>query len=134
MKTLFVLLASALLFVGCETQNDAHKSAAHAVPANLEPPQFIALDSGVQHSLKCNHVQAAPLPDGRLDVAATLQNLENRRIQVQANCVFMDTNNAVVEETGFVNVFLDENAMETVKFASLNDKAQKFTVRVRQAR
>jgi hypothetical protein len=31
-------------------------------------------------------------------------------------------------------VFLDENAQEGVKFVSANDKAQRYTVRVREAR
>jgi hypothetical protein len=95
---------------------------------------FVLLDPGAQQSVTCSHIQGTPLPDGRLDVAATLRNRENRRIQIQANCVFKDTNNVVVEETSFVNVFLDENSMQTVQFVSLNDKAQRYTVRVREAR
>ncbi|MGB9602752.1 MAG: hypothetical protein ACPMAG_08175, partial [Limisphaerales bacterium] len=58
-----------------------------------------------------------------------------KRIQVQINCVFKDEQGfSTGDETPWVNLILDENAQESVKFVSMNDKAKKFTIRVRQAR
>ncbi len=96
--------------------------------------KFVLLDKGAQRSVTCLGLQETRLADGRLQVGANLQNLENRRIQVQANCVFKDPQGFTVEETPFENVFLDENALQGVKFVSANDKAQRYTIRIREAR
>ena len=75
------------------------------------------------------------LPDGRLEVTVQLRNRENRRLEVQANCVFKDVNGiSTGDETPFQTLILTENATEQVKFTSMNDKAKRFTIRVRQAR
>jgi hypothetical protein len=63
-----------------------------------------------------------------------LRNRENRRLQIQVNCVFKDAQGFVVEDTPFQNIFLDENAQEGLEFVSANDKAQRYTIRVREAR
>ncbi len=56
-------------------------------------------------------------------------------IEVQANCVFKDVNGMTTgDETPFQAVILTENATEQVKFVSMNDKAKRYTIRVRQAR
>ena len=68
-------------------------------------------------------------------MVAHLRNRENRRIEVQANCVFKDQNGFTTsDETPFVMVILTENATEDVKFTSMNNLARKCTIRVRQAR
>jgi hypothetical protein len=75
------------------------------------------------------------LDDGRLEVVMHLRNRENRRIEVQANCVFKDEDGTTTgDETPFQTVILTENATEQVKFTSSNAAAKKYTVRVRQAR
>ncbi len=96
--------------------------------------RFVLLDKGAQHSVTCMGLQETRLADGRYQIVANLLNRENRRLQVQANCVFKDAQGFPVEETPFQNVFLDENAQEGVKFVSANDKAQRYTIRVREAR
>ncbi len=135
-KTLLALalLAPVALFTGCETHKGAYPPQDTTV-GNLESTaRFVLLDPGVQQSVTCPGIQMTPLPDGRMQVQANLRNRENRRIQVQVNCVFKDAQGYTVEETPFVNVFLDENAMEDVKFVSMNNKAQAYTIRVREAR
>jgi hypothetical protein len=93
------------------------------------------LDPGVRYSVTCSGVQERTLPDGRLEVVAHLRNRENRRIEVQANCVFKDGNSfSTGDETPFVMVILTENGTEDVKFVSMNNLAKKYTIRVRQAR
>ncbi len=96
--------------------------------------KFVLLDKGAQRSVTCVGLQETRLADGRLQIAANLLNRENRRIQVQANCVFKDAQGFTVEDTPFENVFLDENAQQGVKFTSANDKPQLYTIRVREAR
>ena len=72
---------------------------------------MVLLDPGVQYSVTCSGIQEQTLPDGRLEVVAHLRNRENRRIEVQANCVFKDQNGfSTGDETPFVMVILTENA------------------------
>jgi hypothetical protein len=96
----------------------------------------VLLDPGVQYSLTVTGPpQAKTLDDDRLEVIVQLRNRENRRIEVQANCVFKDVNGLTTgDETPFQMVILTENATEQLRFVSMNDKARRFTIRVRQAR
>ena len=111
------------------------------LPQTPQPPGYetrepvVLLDPGVQYSVTCSGIQEQTLPDGRLEVIAHLRNRENRRIEVQADCVFKDQNAfATGDETPFIMVILTENATEDVKFVSMNDLAKRYTIRVRQAR
>ena len=58
---------------------------------------------------------------------ANVRNRENRRIQVQINCVFKDAQGFPTgDETAWRTLFLDENATEGVEFVSMNDNAKEF--------
>jgi len=95
---------------------------------------LVLLSEGVQYSVTCPGIQETRLPDGRLQVAAHLRNREERRIQVQVDCQFKDAQGFVIDAVPFENVFLDENAQQDVRFVSMNDKAVRYTIRVREAR
>jgi uncharacterized protein YcfL len=132
------LATAALLFTGCET---APPDTGAYLPVNttvndLENHERIVLmDPRVQTSVTCPGIQQRAMADGRMEVTANLRNRENRRIQVQVNCVFKDDQGFPTEgeETPFKNVILTENAQEPVHFISLNDKAKRYTIRVREA-
>jgi hypothetical protein len=133
--SLIVAFSGLALLNGCATHDTGAYTPQNVGVRNLEDrAKFVLLDEGAQHSVTCEEMQEGRLSDGRLQVLANLRNRENRRIQIQANCVFKDAQGFVVEDTSFQNVFLDENAQEGVKFVSANDKAQRYTIRVRQAR
>jgi uncharacterized protein YcfL len=111
------------------------------VPQNSKTPAYeskepvVLMDPGVQYSVTQSGVQELVLSDGRLEVTVHLRNRENRRIEVQANCVFKDQNGySTGDETPWQTVILTENSTEDVKFVSANAQARKATVRVRQAR
>ncbi len=134
---LAVVLTGALggLLSGCATHDHGAYAPQNSNVNNLEDSaRFVLLDPGAQYSVTCVELQDTRLSDGRLQVKANLRNRENRRLQVQADCVFKDAQGFVVEQTPFENLFLDENAQEGVQFVSANDKAQRYTIRVRQAR
>ena len=139
-KSLVSMLAAGgavLLATGCSSTHDKGpylpqnpKTAAYEA---REP--VVLLDPGVQYSVTCSGIQEQVLPDGRLEVIAHLRNRENRRIEVQANCVFKDLNGfSIGDETPFKMVILTENGTEDVRFLSMNTLARKYTIRVRQAR
>ena len=141
MKKTFVSMLAAggalLLAAGCSSTHDKGPYLPQTPPPvgyeTREP--VVLLDPGVQYSVTCSGLQERTLPDGRMEVVAHLRNRENRRIEVQANCVFKDQNGfSTSDESPFVMVILTENATEDVKFVSMNNLAKKYTIRVRQAR
>jgi hypothetical protein len=138
-KYLQAIVASAslmLAFTGCETEVIDHGAylPLNVVVNDLEDhTTLVLLDKRVQNSVTCPGIQETRLPDGRLQVSVNLRNRENRRVQVQANCVFKDAQGFTLDETPFQNVLLDEHAQEGVKFVSMNDKAVRYTIRVREA-
>jgi hypothetical protein len=96
--------------------------------------RFVLFDAGAQRSVTCTQMQLGRTDDGRMKVSANLRNRENRRIEVQANCVFKDAQGFALDETPFQTVFLDENAIQTISFESINRNAANYTIRIRQAR
>lgn len=129
--------ALVLLFAGCETPPHDHGA---YLPQNVmvnnaeKQNALVLLDRRVEYSVTCPAIQETRLPDGQLEVKAHLRNREERRIQVQANCEFKDSQGFVLDSTPFKNVILDENAQDDVQFVSMNDKAVRYTIRVREAR
>ena len=133
---LVTAITAALLVTGCSTYDKGpYLPQTSKTPAYENSERFVVLDPGAQHSITCTGLHEATLTDGRLEVTAQIRNRENRRIEVQANCVFKDGNGVSTgDETPFQTVILTENATEQVKFTSSNAAAKKYTVRVRQAR
>ena len=129
------LLASGLALVaGCASDHGAY-APKNTMVNNLEDVSaFVLFDKGAQDSVTCDGLEPQRLPDGRLQVAANLRNRLNRRIQVQLNCEFKDAQGFVLDSTPFQNFFRDENAQQGVTFVSMNDKAARYTIRVREAR
>ncbi len=114
--TALLSLTAALFLSGCGTSSEL-------------------LDPGVKRSVSVENTYERTLEDGRLEVTATFRNLENRRIEVQVNCVFTDGNKIPTgDQTPFETLILTENAAESVKFTSANSAAKKYNIRVRQAR
>lgn len=130
---LFAASAFAVAITGC--QSGGAYAPVNSNKYNYESnSRFVLLDPGTQRSITAESIQTRTLPDGRLEVAANIRNRENRRLQVQVNCVFKDAQGFEVDSTPFENVFLTENETKTVPFKSMNNQAKNFTVRVREAR
>ncbi len=139
MKTKLIVLvpvAAALVVAGCSTYDKGpYLPEQSKTPAYESTENFVLLDPGVQYSITCTGINERTLPDGRLEVTAQIRNRENRRIEVQVNCVFKDGNMVSTgDETPFKPLILTENATESVTFTSMNSAAKKYTIRVRQAR
>lgn len=140
MKTHLTLLAAGLaaaLVTGCSSPHDKgpYLPQTPKTPAYENKEPVVLLDPGVQYSVTCSGQLELILPDGRLQVVAHLRNRENRRIEVQVNCVFKGQNGfSTGDETPFQTLILTENSQEDVTFTSMNDQAKKYTIRVRQAR
>ena len=133
---IFSLLASLAVltaFTGCQSSGGAYLPK-NATKYNYEDSeQLVLMDAMVQRSITSPGIQETRLPDGRLEVAANLRNREGRRIQVQTQCEFKDAQGFALDSTPWVTTILTERSQETVRFTSMNDKAQRYTIRVRQA-
>jgi uncharacterized protein YcfL len=137
MKTVFSTLASTAvlaLLAGCSTPGPyAPQDTTKYTIENTN--QFVLLDEPTQTSVTCTGIEPRVLPDGRLDIVALVKNREDRRIQVQVQCVFKDEHGfSTGDETPWENLILAENSTEAVHFTAMNTQAKNFTVRVRQAR
>ena len=140
MKTRMIPLLALVAGVAVAGCSSAHDKGPYLPQSVQTPPfenteRFVLLDPGAQYSITCPAINERWLPDGRLEVVAQIRNRENRRIEVQANCVFKDQNGFTLgDETPFQTVILTENATEQVRFDSMNNLARRYTIRVRQAR
>jgi len=129
-----ILACGLALITGCASDHGAYAPQNTTVNNLEDVSTFVLFDKGAQKSVTCDGLQPQRLPDGRLQVAANVRNRINRRIQVQINCEFKDGLGFVLDSTPFQNLFLDENAQQGVTFTSMNDKAMRYTIRVREAR
>ncbi len=134
---LFVLsLALPLFLLGCQAPPGpfAPQETTKYTLENTE--RFVLMDAAAQTSVTCTGLQEFVRPaDGHLEVVANVKNREDRRIQVQISCVFKDDQGfSTGDETPWQTLILGENATEAVRFASMNDRARNYTIRVRQAR
>jgi len=134
--TAFTLASVALAFLaGCKTEPGPFAPQDTTKYTLESTDSFVLMDKQVQHSVTSTGIQYRNLPDGRLEIVANIKNRENRRIQVQVNCVFKDDQGTFTgDETPWQTLILGENTTEAVTFASMNTQARKYTVRVRQAR
>jgi hypothetical protein len=129
----FITLISAWLLTGCATESA--RAPVAAAGTNYETSaKFALMDSGAQTSVTCTGMQELRTPDGRLQVAANVMNRENRRIEVQIQCLFKDPQGFALDETPWQPLMLTENGQETVRFTAMSPKATDYEVRVREAR
>jgi uncharacterized protein YcfL len=133
--SLFAAAAALALLSGCATQTGPFPPLDTTKFTLENTDRFVLLDQPTQNSVTCTGLQEVPLTDGRLEVVANVKNRENRRIQVQINCVFKDAQGfSTGDETPWQTLILSEYATEAVRFTAMNAQAKKYTVRVRQAR
>jgi uncharacterized protein YcfL len=135
-KALALLATVALaLFAGCATEPGPYTAQDTTKYTGENTENFVLLDKPAQISVTCTGLQQRLLPDGRLEVVAKVKNKENRRIQVQIQCVFKDEQRVSTgDETAWQTLILAENSTEAVRFTAMNPQAKTYEVRVRQAR
>ncbi|MDG1889707.1 MAG: YcfL family protein [Verrucomicrobiota bacterium] len=96
---------------------------------------FVMMNKRVAQSVTVAGLQERVLEDGRLEVTANVLSRDKKRVQVQISCVFKNEDGFPYgDETPWNTLILTENAQEGVRFSSMNSKARKYTIRVREAR
>ena len=132
-RTAGVLSVIALIgATGCSTQPTVTETPATTKYTLENTDRFILLD---RVPVSCTGLMDHPLADGKMEVVANLKNRDNRRIEVQASCVFRTEGGTTPpEETPWQTVTVPENSTITVRFAAAQPSAKKYSVRVRAAR
>jgi len=132
---LFSVLAAAALLAGCQAPPGPYAPQDTTKYTLENTEKFVLMDPAVQTSVTCTGLQQRATADGRLEVVANVKNRENRRIQVQINCVFKDAQGfSTGDESPWQTLILGENTTEAVRFTAMNTQARDYTIRVRQAR
>jgi uncharacterized protein YcfL len=130
----FMAAVLTLSTIGCKTRG----AYVAEVPDGYDlenQTEFVLMNKRVAKSVTVAGIQERVLADGRLEVTANVLSKDRRRIQVQVSCVFKDQNGfSTGDETSWNTLILTENAQEAVRFMSMNEKARKYTIRVREAR
>ena len=96
---------------------------------------FVLMDRSMQRSVTVSGLQETVGEDGRLEVVANVRNRVNRRLHVQIGCVFKnEAGFGTGDEIPWQTLILTEAEQKSIRFISMNDKAKRYTIRVRQAR
>ena len=128
---LLCLALTTMLLAGCATDPASDEQLDTTKYTIESTGKFVLLN---QVLVKCTGLQERILPDGRLEVAANVKNLEKRNLEVQINCVFKDEQGISTEdETPFRKLTLVKGSTQVVQFTSRNNQARKYTIRVREA-
>ena len=135
-KTYLVLattVAAVALFAGCASEPVA-AAPQDSTKYTLENTEnFELLGKSTQTAVAGTGLQPRVLPDGRLEVVASVKNRENQKVKIQVNCVFKDDAGfSTGDETPLQTLELAPNATEAVRFTAANTLAKKYTIRVRQ--
>src|SRR5262245_19601814 len=101
------------LQTGCESKPTGAFTPKHTTQFNAElKEKFVLMSADVQQSITCTGLKETMLADGRRQVDAQIQNLDNRRLQVQVQCEFKDDLGFTVDSTPWENLMLTENSIE----------------------
>lgn len=96
---------------------------------------FVVLDKGISKSVTCTGIQEAVDDTGRLQLVAKINNLLERPLRVEVDCVFKDAKGFPTGEVvPFRAVYLPPNGQEQARFVSRDNTARRFTIRARVAR
>ena len=134
-KSLFTLLslAALTLFAGCASEPGPFAPQDSTKYTLENTDNFELLGKSTQSSVACTGLQPRVLADGRLEIVASVKNRENRKVKIQANCVFKDAAGfSTGDETPFQTIVLAPNATEAVRFTAKDPLAKKYTIRVRE--
>lgn len=134
----FLALASTTaafaFFAGCTSQPGATPPQDSTKYTLENTENFELLGAATQTAVAGTGLQPRVLPDGRLEVVASVKNRENHPVKIQVSCVFKDdTGFSTGDETPLQTVELAPNATEALRFTAANTLAKKYTIRVRAA-
>lgn len=93
------------------------------------------MDETVRQAVECTGLQVSHRKDGRLEVIASLKNLDHRTLLVDVAATFKGpVGEALADETPWHRLTLEGNNTVVARFVSREAQAADFVVRVRVAK
>jgi uncharacterized protein YcfL len=133
-RSLFVVIA-VMAWSGCGTVPEPVPGTPATDFVNADAEKFVPLDRTARVSIQCTRLFERRQPDGRLVVAANLQNHAAAPLTLEVNCVFTDESGVSInDETPFVAITIAPGMVETVRFTAATPAAKRYAVRVKRAR
>lgn len=129
-----IVLCVLPILAGCKTQPGPYVATSH--PPVLEDTEtLVLLDQELQKTISVEGQRASYDTNGRLKAEAKIRNLTPNTYTVQVQTVFKDeAGMSSGDESAWRTLILNANAMETYSEVALNDKSDKYTIRIRRAR
>lgn len=129
-----LVIAALGLAMGCVHKGPyVPKSEPEAAAENRET--LVVLGEELSEKIAVEGQQAKSLEDGRLQVFANIRNRTKKRVVVQVQTVFKDEHNfSTGDETAWQEIVITDLSQTTYQSVSQNDKAKKYTIRVRSVR
>ncbi len=124
-------LAAALLsFAGCSTSTTKFGTQETAKYSVRSTDNFV-VDTADQNAVSCTGLIEQHTATGHLKVTVNIKSREGTSIQPQAQCLFRDARDIVVEETPWQAFTLSPGDTETLSFVATNADVNSYSVRVR---
>jgi hypothetical protein len=131
----FGIMIGVMIGLGCSTVTAPLPETTVKDFVNAHAEKFAALDEATQIAIQCTRLRERRLPDGRLEVAANLQNHATIPLTLKVSCVFKDAAGvAVGDEAPFQTITVAAGAIETLRFTAATPAGNVFTVRVKRSR
>jgi len=128
-----VAAVSALTLAAACTRGPQHASGYPEGKTAVENTDTVSYLDDFGTDLRVAGQKAEFLPDRRLKVFANLQNESDEDLPVLVSTQFKDKDGfSTGDETPFVNIVIPKNAMYAYQAISINDKAVKYSIRVRE--
>lgn len=132
-KSTFAIAAIGVV-LGCVHKGPyVPKSEPEAAAENRET--LVLLGTTLSTNIAVEAQMAKLLDDGRLQVFANIRNRTKKRVVVQVQTVFKDEHGfSTGDETAWQEIVITDLSQTTYQSVSQNNKAKKYTIRVRSVR
>lgn len=135
MKRLVFLLAAIFFLFPCCSSGPYRATGPEPGEKNPEDTETVIYTSEeLPDLLKILAQKAERKPDGRLAVYANLQNMENEELHILIQTDFKDQDGiSTGDTTNWEHILIPGYSTRTYKQISLNNRAYKYTIRVKLA-
>jgi len=129
-----ILALAGAVVAGCSSKPGPYQ--ARSVPPALENVETVViLSKALAKRVSVEGQRADRLPDNRLRVHANVRNLTKEPLHVQSQVVFKDKDSiSLGDESAWYDMLLSENETRTFSADSMSDRAEFYTIRIREGR
>jgi uncharacterized protein YcfL len=121
--------------VGCSSHKGAYVPVTEPHAAHENVQTVVLLEEDLEDLIAVEGQKAQYTEDGRLQVFANLRNREEERVTIQVQTMFKDENGfSTGDETAWETIILTELSQTTYQSVAMNNKARKYTIRIRSVR